>query len=179
MTAEPRETSRRALAFAMLTQLPRFGIWAESVREFDTPFGTIGYRQASILWVLRFELLPRELMTPTGFATFHRIQPSVVTRALAKLEQHGFIQRAIDPVDTRVSHISITEAGIAISQYIEQLYIDDLLAALAIVPDAELCELERSVAVLSRIVDDLDERRLRRTRRAPHPRAANSGSNSD
>jgi DNA-binding MarR family transcriptional regulator len=179
MDGAPRVESRRNLAFAMLTQLPKYGIWAESMREFETPYGTIGYRQAAILWVLRYQLLAPDEMTPTGFASFHRIQPSVVTRALAKLEQSGFIERTIDPADTRVSHISITEVGTAISRYIEQLYMDDLLTALVIVPDAQLGELERSVALLNRIVDDLDQRRLGRTRRAPRADVVDGGSNSD
>lgn len=166
MTADEREQSRLALAHSMLNSLPKFGHWAESVREFDTPYGTIGYRQASILWVIRFELLPPDEMTPTGFATFHRIQPSVVTRALAKLELGRFIERAIDPDDTRVSRISITPLGTRISVYIEQLYIDDLLTALAPVSDCEIADLQQSVEKLNVIAERLDLLRLSRTRRA-------------
>lgn len=167
MSDEMREPDRHALAFAMLTQLPKYGNWAEAVREFETPHGTIGYRQASMLWILRHQLLPPEELTPTHFAETFRVQPSVVTRALAKLEQHGFIERSICPHDTRVSLISITEAGIAVSEYIEHLFIDDLLGVMAEISDDQIAELERSVALLDRIANDLDRRRLGRTRRAP------------
>jgi DNA-binding MarR family transcriptional regulator len=167
MTPEEREQSRVALAHIMLTSLPRFGEWAESVREFVTPFGTIGYRQAAILWALRYELLPPQEMTPTGFATFHRIQPSVVTRALAKLEHGGFIERTTDRADTRVSRISITPQGTEISLYIEQLYIGDLLTAIEPVSDDDIPALRQSVETLNAIIERLDLLRLGRTRRAP------------
>ena len=166
MTANAREQSRLSLAFTILTSLPRFGRWAEGVREFDTPYGTIGYRQAAILWLLRYELLPPDEMTPTCFAQFHRVQPSVVTRALAKLEHGGFVERAIDPHDTRVSRISITPTGMAISIYIEQLYLEDLRSALEPVSDQEIANLQQSVVTLNQIADRLDLLRLGRTRRA-------------
>ncbi len=166
MTPEEREQSRLTLAHSMLTSLPKFGLWAETVREFDTPHGAIGFRQAAILWVLRYELLPADEMTPTGFAHFHRIQPSVVTRALAKLEHGGYIERTIDPEDTRVSRISITPQGMDISIHIEQLYIDDLLTALSPISDDDIAALRRTVVTLNTIAERLDLLRLGRTRRA-------------
>ncbi len=167
MTDERRDASRLALARMMLDALPRFGHWADSMREFETPFGAIGYRQAAILWVLRYQLLPPDEMTPTGFANFFRIQPSVVTRALAKLECGGYIARTIDPQDTRVSRIAITPAGHAISVHIERLYVDDLLCALAPIDDAEIDQLQASVELLSSIAERLDLLHLGRTQRAP------------
>jgi DNA-binding MarR family transcriptional regulator len=179
MIAEEREPSRLSLAFTMLTALPRFGLWAEGVREFETPYGTIGYRQAAILWILRYELLPPNEMTPSGFACFHRVQPSVVTRALAKLEHAGFIERHTDPDDSRVSRISITSQGMAISVFIEQIYMDDLIAALAPVPDAEIEALRQSVETLNQVVVRLELLRLGRSARAPEKgsktQAAQSG----
>jgi DNA-binding MarR family transcriptional regulator len=166
MTADEREHARLSLAHTMLSSLPRFGRWAESVSEFKTPHGTIGYRQAGILWVLRFALLPPDEMTPTCLAHFFRVQPSVITRALAKLEHGGFITRSIDLDDTRVSRISITPQGTAISVYVEQLYIDDLLAALAPVSDCDIDGLLEAVATLDIIVERLEMLRLGRTRRA-------------
>lgn len=168
MPDDVREPDRPALAFAMLTQLPRFGNWAEGVREFETPYGTIGYRQASILWILRYGLLPADELTPSGFAIFFRIQPSVVTRALAKLEQSGFIDRSTDKYDTRVCHIGITDAGEEISRYIERLFMDDLLCAMSDIPDDELAGMHHALALLDQIALSLEERRLSRTRRA-HP----------
>ncbi|MCO5223309.1 MAG: MarR family transcriptional regulator [Thermomicrobiales bacterium] len=168
LPVDEQAQSRLALARSMLNSLPRFGQWAESVREFDTPHGTIGYRQAAILWVLRYELLPSDEMTPTGFAHFHRVQPSVVTRALAKLEQGGYVTRMIDAHDTRISRIAITPRGTAISVHIEQLYLDDLICALGPVSDTEIDTLRQSVATLNSVAERLDLLRLGRTRRASH-----------
>lgn len=166
MSPDERERSRLALAYSMLTSLPKYGHWAESVREFQTPYGAIGYRQAAILWVLRHNLLPPDEMTPTGFAHLHRVQPSVVTRALAKLEQGGFIERTIDLEDTRVSRIAITPQGSEISVYIEKLYVEELLTALAPISDDEIALLRQSVETLNAIAEQLDLLRLGRTRRA-------------
>ena len=167
MTGNERNYARLSLAHTMLNSLPRFGRWAESVSEFKTPYGTIGYRQAGILWVLRFELLPPDEMTPTCLAHFHRVQPSVITRALAKLEHGGYIERSVDQDDTRVSRISITPLGTQISVYIEQLYIDDLLTALSPVSDGDIATLQDAVATLNGIAERLELLRLSRTRRAP------------
>lgn len=166
MTSDEWAQSRFTLARTMLNALPRFGQWADTMREFNTPFGTIGYRQASILWVLRYELIPRSEMTPTGFATFFRVQPSVVTRALAKLEHGEFIVRSIDSHDTRVSHIAISPKGTEISVYIEQLYIDDLMQALCSVPDEDIEALHQSVDTLATVADRLELLHVQRTRRA-------------
>lgn len=168
MIPDERDQSRLALAHTMLNTLPRFGQWAESVREFETPYGTIGYRQAAILWILRYELLPPNEMTPTGFANFHRVQPSVVTRALAKLEHGGFVGRSIDAQDTRVSRITITSLGTDISLYIERLYIEDLLAALHPIADDEIATLQHCVERLHGVAERLDLLRVSRTRRAPN-----------
>jgi hypothetical protein len=64
-----------------------------------------------------------------------------------------------------VSRISITEQGDAISRYIEQLYIEDLLAAIDQIPDEKLDDLAESIAMLDQIADTLEQRRLNRTRR--------------
>lgn len=167
MTHNQRDEPRLALARSMLDSLPKFGHWAEAVREFDTPHGAIGYRQAAILWVLRYGLLPPEEMTPTGFAHFFRVQPSVVTRALAKLECGGYVTRATDRRDTRVSRIAITPQGEAISIAVEQLYVDDLLSALGPISDAEIAQLQASVETLNSIAERLDLLHLGRTQRAP------------
>jgi DNA-binding MarR family transcriptional regulator len=153
----------------MLDALPRFGQWADTVREFETPYGTIGYRQAAILWVLRYELLPAHEMTPTGFATFFGVQPSVVTRALAKLEQSGFVERSIDAQDTRVSRIAMTTSGRAISVFVERIYVDDLLAALEPISEDEVARLHQAIETLDEIAGRLDLLRIGRSKRTSPP----------
>ena len=85
------EPERIELARAIVTSLPKFGSWASTSRQFDTPYGRLGYRRISILWVLRHSMLPEKETTASGLAQRYRVQPSVITRALASLEADGFI----------------------------------------------------------------------------------------
>lgn len=150
------DDSRVALAQRMVSELPKFGSWANGFRDFETPWGKIGFRQAAILWVLRFDLLDKGNVSPTGLAEFHRVQPSVITRALARLEAGGFIERHADPADGRRAVIVMTDRGRRISEYIEKLYISDMLAGMAFLDDAQVAELDRNVERLSRIVESLE-----------------------
>jgi len=155
------EDSRAALAMRMLTSLPKFGAWAKGIREFATPHGKVGFRQVAILWFLRYELPPGEKVSPSRIASYSAVQPSVITRALAKLETAGLIERAIDPEDHRRFQITITEKGMEVSVFVEKLYMDDLLASMAHLDDAQIGELERNVALLDAITDELQERQAR------------------
>jgi len=92
-------SERAALVLRMVSTLPGYGSWADSFRDFDTPYGNVGYRQLSILWALRYRLIPDDEFSPTRLAAFFRVQPSVATRSLAKLEAVGFISRAVDASD--------------------------------------------------------------------------------
>lgn len=158
MTNEARE----ALALQIVTTLPRYGSWVSSFREFDTPHGHLGYRQLAILWLMRYQLLTEEDWTPTRIASFHRVQPSVVTRALDKLENGGFVTRTHDTLDRRRVNLAITEKGIEVSQYVERMYLDDIVGGLASLDDDAISELKHNVDVLSDLVRDLEERRAER-----------------
>ncbi|HWV36395.1 MAG TPA: MarR family transcriptional regulator [Thermomicrobiales bacterium] len=155
------EESRTALAMNMLTSLPKFGAWASGVREFKTPHGKIGFRQLAILWFLRYETAPDESVSPSQIAAYNAVQPSVITRALAKLEASGLIERTIDPVDHRRFRITMTPKGMDVSIYVEKLYMDDLLASMAHLDESQIRELDRNVAILDAISDDLQDRQAK------------------
>jgi len=160
-------SERIELARAIAASLPKFGHWASTSRQFDTPYGRLGYRRISILWVLRHEMVSPKDATTTGLARFYRVQPSVLTRALASMETDGLITRTIDSDDSRVIRVEITELGIEVSRFVERLYIDEVLEAIACMADEEIAPLSRSVQTLDTIADELDRRRFGRTRRAP------------
>jgi DNA-binding MarR family transcriptional regulator len=159
---------RIELARAIAVSLPKFGVWASASRQFDTPYGRLGYRRISILWVLRHGLVDPNDATTTGLARLYRVQPSVLTRALASMETDGLITRTIDSCDSRVHRVEITERGLEVSRYVEDLYIDEVLEAIAPLPESAICPLSESVQQLDGIADELDRRRLCRSRRAPH-----------
>lgn len=153
------DADRTHLASRMVVVLPRYGLWANGFREVDTPYGHVGYRQFTILWILRHDIVGSDLITATNLAEFFDVQPSVMTRALAKLEAAGFIKRDVDPLDRRRVHIHITDDGRRVSEYIQEVITGDLLKSLASLDDDQVVELERNVDLLDRIVDDLERER--------------------
>ena len=159
------DDERAGLALRMVSTLPGYGSWADSFRDFDTPYGKVGYRQLSILWALRYRLIPDDEFSPTRLAAFFRVQPSVATRALAKLESAGFISRTVDASDGRVSRIAITEKGREVSVYVERLYVHDVLDSISCLTEEQVAELRRSMAVLTTVLEDLQAKRERRTGR--------------
>lgn len=172
-STHPGATPERIeLARSIAASLPKFGVWASASRQFDTPYGRLGYRRISILWVLRHGLIDPKDATTTGLARFYRVQPSVLTRALASMETDGLITRTVDSCDSRIHRVEITERGLEISRYVEDLYIGEVLEAIDPLPESSICPLSESVRQLDGIADELDRRRFRRTRRAhPDPEA--------
>src|SRR5215207_1346029 len=160
------EPERIELARAIVTSLPKFGSWASTSRQFDTPYGRLGYRRISILWVLRHGMLPEKEATASGLAQLYRVQPSVITRALASLEADGFIAKSVDQDDSRVIRIAITERGLELSRYVEDLYIREVLEAIGSIPRERLAPLHDAIDELDVIADELDRRRWGRSRRA-------------
>jgi DNA-binding MarR family transcriptional regulator len=150
----------RQLASLMVTSLPKFGRWAEAIRDYETPWGKVGYRQLELLWCIRHHLAAEGDPTPSALAGYYDIQPSVITRVLARLEAHGFVTRQSDPGDGRRSYIRITDTGVLVSKYVEELYIQEVLAAVAGLEPAALAELQRAVTMLDRISDTLLASRL-------------------
>lgn len=157
---------RIELARAIAASLPKFGHWASTSRQFDTPYGRLGYRRISILWVLRHGMIDPKEATPTGLARFYRVQPSVLTRALTSMEGDGLITRAIDPDDSRVIRVAITDLGLEVSRYVEDLYIGEVLEALSQLPEQNVAPLSEAVEQLDEIAGELERRRFGRTRRA-------------
>ena len=162
---EQPDQDRTELARRIVATLPRFGRWANTVREFRTPYGVIGFRQAAILWIIRYRIISEDEMSPTRIAAHHHVQPSVVTRALTRLEASGFIERAVDPRDARRFRITITEKGQMVSEYVEDLFVTDTLDSIACLGAQEIDDLRRAVELLDRIVNDLERKRADRSRR--------------
>lgn len=147
----------------MVATLPAFGHWANSFRDFDTPYGRVGFRQLSVLWAIRYRLIPDDDVSPSRLAEFHDVQRSVITRALAKLENAGFVVRKSDPHDKRRAHIEITQRGRRLSEFVEDLYTREMLASMSFLDDNQVAELRRNVETLGRIVSELEDRRASRT----------------
>lgn len=153
------DADRRHLASRMLVVLPRYGLWANGFREVDTPYGRVGYRQFTVLWLLRHDSFAPNQVTATRLAEFFDVQPSVMTRALAKLEAAGFIEREVDIADRRRVSIEITDKGRRVSEYVQEVITRDLIDSIAFLNAPQIAELERNVDLLDRIIDDLEQER--------------------
>ena len=153
---------RRQLALLMVSSLPKYGTWARGFREFDTPYGRVGFRQLSVLWAIRYNIIPANDVSPSRLASFHGVQPSVMTRALAKLESNGFILRSADPKDARRAVIEITRKGRHLSEYVEDLYLADMVESMSSLDDAQIRDLHTAVETLDSIVEDLEKKRRSR-----------------
>ena len=152
------ERERYNLALQMVSELPKWGQWATGFRDFETPWGKVGFRQLAILWALRYEQIPQSEFSPSRLAQLHDVQPSVITRALARLEAGQFIERKRDPNDGRSYRIVMTERGRELSVYVEKLYVDDITSAFARYSDDDLEMLRSSIAKLTQIVSQLESR---------------------
>ena len=92
-------------------------------------------------------------LTPSRLAEIERIQRPTVTRLLATLEHDGLVQRAPDPEDGRVSHVSVTREGRALVKKLRSRKNAYLSKRLRHLDEEELETLERATAILERILE--------------------------
>jgi DNA-binding MarR family transcriptional regulator len=149
------EEKRIELARRIVNDLPKFGLWATGIRDFETPYGKLGFRQLAILWALRYKLVPDDDLSPGTLAQQQNVRPSVITRALARLEDGGFIERAIDLADRRRIKLALTSKGRDVSIYVEELYLREIMDAVGPRTEHEIDELLDAVARLDEIADRL------------------------
>lgn len=145
-------TMNQELAARMVQTLPSWGVWAVDVRDFKTPYGSIGFRQASILWVLRYRKVPDVERTPTGIAKYFGIQNSAITRAVDKLEQGGYLVREIAFEDRRRHYLVPTQKGEDISMWIERLFTEPLQSVLDELSHEEIAALDMQIDKLFAIL---------------------------
>jgi DNA-binding MarR family transcriptional regulator len=146
---------RERLAQMMVLILPAFGRWASTIRDFETPYGKAGIRQLEVLYMLRHNMLNTATPTATALADYFQIQRSVLTRILAKLEAAGYISREANPRDGRAWHITITENGKNLSDYVEQKYFEEMATALGPINESTTACLEHSLELLINVAANL------------------------
>lgn len=88
-------------------------------------------------------------MTPGELATCERVQPPSMTRVIAALAEHGFVDRSPHPTDGRQTVVALTRAG--------RDYVDAEVSARERWLDAQLAQLTADErAALGRAVDIID-----------------------
>ena len=143
------------VAGRMVETLPKWGAWASAVRDFETPWGSVGYRQLEILWILRQELLPPDQCSPSRLAAKFHVQPSVLTGVVARLEQGGFITRRPNPADSRVTLLQITENGIRVSKFVEEYFDRRVFDGLKAMSDDDVAKIAAAVDLLNTLAEQL------------------------
>lgn len=150
------EQTRADLARSVMTVLPRFGGWAVNIRDFMTPYGRLGFRQLAILWALRHDLVPPDELSPTTLARQQNVRPSVITRALTRLEEGGLVVREMDLQDRRRIILTLTDKGRDASIYVERMYLREIMNSMSDFDDDTIDEIVRAVANLETVIGRLE-----------------------
>lgn len=114
------------------------------------PVGQLTVTQLSALTSLRLAgaLTPREL------AETERVQPPTMTRIVAKLEERGLVRRTPHPTDGRQVILTITEAGEAVLDQVQQARDAWLARRLAELTPEERDTLLQAAEILQRMARD-------------------------
>jgi DNA-binding MarR family transcriptional regulator len=152
------DDARNQLAGKMLSSLPKYSSWVSKLQYFQTPYGRLGLRSLGVLYVMRHEDLFGDATTPSSLADYLDVQPSVVTRALTRLEEGGFIERTMDRQDRRRINITMTEKGHAVSVYVEEMYLREMVRSMHHIDDQDILDLLAAIDTLDTILTDLEAR---------------------
>lgn len=87
----------------------------------------------------------------TDLAKRERVNATLLSRAVAGLEERGFVARTVDPADKRVATIAITRAGTALLRRLRSARSDVLRSHVVSLP---MRDQKRLVAVLP-VLDEL------------------------
>ena len=139
----------------MVHTLPAWGLWASALRDFETPYGKIGFRQASVLWVLCHHMLPEPQQTPTNIAKHFGVQNSAITRAVDKLVLGGYVHRRLSDADRRVHYLVPTQKGIDVTAWIECQYTAPLQDELNKLDQAMLASLQEHIELLNTLLNTI------------------------
>ena len=93
-------------------------------------------------------------MTPSELAAHERVQRPTATRVLARLEEMGLIERAVDPADRRSSLISASADGRTLLRRLRSRKNQYLARRLAALDADEVATLDRAAAILERMLDE-------------------------
>jgi DNA-binding MarR family transcriptional regulator len=93
-------------------------------------------------------------LTPSELAARERVRRPTATRLVARLEQLGVLQRAVDPADRRSSLLSVTPEGRALLDEMRGRKTAFLAHRLAELEPEERAALDRAAGILERLLED-------------------------
>jgi DNA-binding MarR family transcriptional regulator len=144
------DISRRC-AEAALRVMPGVNRWVQTQVIRERLGGELSLRQLSVLYLIREE-------TPTlGYiARRLMVTPAVVTGIVDRLEKRGYVQRKADADDRRVVRLALTDVGRTESLTVQERLVEAIAARLAAHPAEDLSELSHGLALLERVLRDLE-----------------------
>jgi DNA-binding MarR family transcriptional regulator len=101
----------------------------------------------------------------TDLALLEQVAQPTMSNLVARLEDHGLVERRPDPLDPKATLISITREGTKQWRSLVALRTNLLASGLALLTASERKSLEAALPALERLVDELQG-----TRMAPHAR---------
>lgn len=96
---------------------------------------------------------------PSELARVERLNPTMLSRVLRRLEEGGLIRRLSDPTDGRAVLVEATDAGRALHERIRAARSEELSAVLADLESDERAALLDALPVLETVIEKLKERR--------------------
>lgn len=90
-------------------------------------------------------------MTPRELAEAERVQPPTMTRIVARLEEHGLVQRTPHPTDGRQVILAPSAEGRAVLDEYQRVRDEWLANRLAVLNPEERKALQRAAEILTRI----------------------------
>ncbi len=93
-------------------------------------------------------------LTPSGLAEIERVRRPTATRMVARLEEEGLVLRTTDPGDGRVSLVSASPAGRTLLKKVRGRKTAYLARRLRELSDEEAADLERTAAILERLLEE-------------------------
>ncbi|MCW2621524.1 MAG: MarR family transcriptional regulator [Frankiales bacterium] len=97
----------------------------------------------------------RESIPLSELARLEAVNPTMLSRIVAKLEARGLVARVADPDDRRAAHIRATQAGQALQTRIAAERTSALMHHLRGLPDEHLTSLHAALPALEALADAL------------------------
>jgi DNA-binding MarR family transcriptional regulator len=137
-----------------LRLIPRLTRWAQTRVVNEELGGDLSLRQLSAL-----QMIEDETTTLGDVARRLMVTPAVVTGLIDRLEKRGYVRRVASSGDRRRVNLALTPEGRDAAARSEQRLIDEVGAKMANFSADELKTLEKGLALLDRVLHELEGER--------------------
>jgi len=136
---------------ALLEIVPRLNRWAEASVSRAAGEERLSLRQLSAL-----TMIESEQTTLGDVARRLMVTPAVVTGLIDRLERRGYVRRVNSTDDRRRVLLALTDEGRAAAESVSSSLREEIASALSSFSPTELEQLDRSLAKLAPIANDLE-----------------------